>query len=227
MMLGTLSYSRNMYSGTEITLDGDLTEDLLAAAVAALPAGVFKPRAAPADPVPQQELDANAFKGVKDGAFADERRAEGSPRRHFGPANLNMTAAARVRGMMRVRDAVRDVCSSQLEDWGQTREINAPAPASTGSTTISSPHTVPSRRGKIEGVRGSDPDQPLLFSLEAFDRGNATAVKAAIFRERTLDRYKPIEHVDTAAEALSVTLNSGACSIGTGCAGLPASRKGN
>jgi len=52
-----------------------------------------------------------------------------------------------------------------------------------------------------------DPDQPLLLSLENYDPETRRAAKTAIFERRTLERYKPIEHVETAAEALAVSLN--------------------
>ena len=52
-----------------------------------------------------------------------------------------------------------------------------------------------------------DPDQPLLLSLENYDPETRRATKTAIFERRTLERYKPVEHVETAAEALAVSLN--------------------
>ena len=52
-----------------------------------------------------------------------------------------------------------------------------------------------------------DPDQPLLLFLENYDAETKTAKKTAIFDRRTLERYKPVERVETAAEALAVCLN--------------------
>jgi N12 class adenine-specific DNA methylase len=52
-----------------------------------------------------------------------------------------------------------------------------------------------------------DPDQPLLLSLEHYDSENKTAKKAAIFHQRTLQRHKTVDSVDTAAEALAISLN--------------------
>jgi N12 class adenine-specific DNA methylase len=61
-------------------------------------------------------------------------------------------------------------------------------------------------RENIKAFAG-DPDQPLLLSLENFDPETRTATKTAIFERRTLERYRPVEHVETAAEALAVSLN--------------------
>src|SRR5258707_7861766 len=63
-----------------------------------------------------------------------------------------------------------------------------------------------SSRENIKAFAG-DPDQPLLLSLETFDPETRRASKTAIFERRTLERYKPVAHVETAAEALAVSLN--------------------
>jgi N12 class adenine-specific DNA methylase len=47
----------------------------------------------------------------------------------------------------------------------------------------------------------------LLLSLEEFDPEAKRAKKTAIFERRTLERYRPVERVETASEALLVSLN--------------------
>ena len=61
----------------------------------------------------------------------------------------------------------------------------------------------------IQNVRAfaNDPDQPLLLSLEEFNPETKIAKKTAIFDRRTLERYRPVERVETASEALLVSLN--------------------
>ena len=63
-----------------------------------------------------------------------------------------------------------------------------------------------SSRENIRAFAG-DPDHPLLLSLENYDPETKRARKTAIFERRTLERYKPVEHVETAAEALAISLN--------------------
>ena len=63
-----------------------------------------------------------------------------------------------------------------------------------------------SSRENIRAFAG-DPDQPLLLSLENYDAETKRASKTAIFERRTLERYQPVAHVETAAEALAVSLN--------------------
>jgi len=52
-----------------------------------------------------------------------------------------------------------------------------------------------------------DPDLPLLVSLEEFDPETKRATKTAIFDRRTLERYRPVDRVEAASEALLVSLN--------------------
>ena len=52
-----------------------------------------------------------------------------------------------------------------------------------------------------------DPDLPLLLSLEHYDEETNRAVKASIFRERTIHHQQPVESVGSPKEALLVSLN--------------------
>jgi P-type conjugative transfer protein TrbL len=63
-----------------------------------------------------------------------------------------------------------------------------------------------SSRENVKAFAG-DPDQPLLLSLENYDPETRTATKTLIFERPTLERYRPVDHVETAAEALAVSLN--------------------
>ena len=71
-------------------------------------------------------LDADAFTGIKDGAYAVRDGAivirNGNS---FEPTGLSGSAAARIKGMMAVRDAVRLVFRTQLEDAPEERIIEA------------------------------------------------------------------------------------------------------
>jgi hypothetical protein len=68
-------------------------------------------------------------------------------------------------------------------------------------------HFGPLNRRENARAFAGDPDQPLLLSLENFDPETRRAAKTAIFDRRTLERYRPVERVETAAEALLVSLN--------------------
>jgi hypothetical protein len=116
MMLGKMKLEGTMYRGAEPTLDGQLTPELLNRAVKALPKGGYVPKDEGRGP-PPPVLDADAFTGIKDGAYADRDGALVIRNGHgFEPTGLTGPAAQRIKGMMAVRDAVRLVFRTQLED---------------------------------------------------------------------------------------------------------------
>ena len=69
-MLGQMKLEGTMYRGSEPTLEGELTPELLRSAVESLPEGVYIPRDEARGPPPAL-LDADAFTGIKDGAYAE------------------------------------------------------------------------------------------------------------------------------------------------------------
>ena len=206
MMLGTMKLEGTMYRGSEPTLDGELTPELLRKAVEALPAGAYIPRDEARGPPPAL-LDADAFTGIKDGAYAVRDGAivvrNGNS---FEPANLTVSAEARVKGIMAVRDAVRLVFRTQLEDAPEERIIEARQLLNTIYDSFVQRYGALSSRDNLRAF-ASDPDQPLLLSLEIYDADEKRAQKTAIFERRTLERRKTAEHVETAAEALAISLN--------------------
>ena len=206
MMLGTMKLEGTMYRGAEPTLAGALTPELLAQAVRALPEGVYVPRDE-GRPPPLKAPDAEAFTGVKDGAYAIRDNAivirDGD---RFEATSLSPAAAERIRGMMAVRDAVRLVFQTQLDDAPEQRITEARQLLNRLYDSFAHRYGPLSCRENIRAFAG-DPDQPLLLSLENYDAERNRATKTAIFDRRTLDRRKPADHVDTAAEALAISLN--------------------
>ncbi len=207
MMLGEMRLEGTMYRSSEATLTGELTPARLAQAIASLPGGIFthSERArAPPDLAPAAPTDLGT---VKDGAFAERdgvlviRSGE-----RFEPAALSEYAARRVRGMLAVRDATRRVFQTQLDDAPEDRIVEARQRLNGVYDAFARRFGPLSARDNFRAFAG-DPDQPLLLSLEIYDPQTGRAAKAAIFERRTLERYKPVEQVETAAEALAVSLN--------------------
>jgi N12 class adenine-specific DNA methylase len=206
MMLGTMKLQGTMYRGSEPTCDGELTPELLRHAVEFLPAGAYIPRDEPRGPPPAL-LDADAFTGVKDSAYAVRDGAlvirNGNS---FEPAGLSVSTEARIKGMMAVRDAVRLVFRTQLDDAPEERITEARKLLNTIYDSFVSRYGALSSRDNLRAF-SSDPDLPLLLSLETYDADERRAQKTAIFERRTLERRKTAEHVETAAEALAISLN--------------------
>jgi len=206
MMLGSMKLEGTMYRGAEPTLEGTLSPELLARAVHSLPEGAYVPKDEGRGPPPKL-LDAEAFTGIKDGAYAVRDGAIAIRNgENFEPTSLSPVAAARITGMMAVRDAVRLVFRTQLEDAPEERIVEARKLLNGLYDSFTRKYGPLSCRENLRAFMG-DPDQPLLLSLENYDAEHKRATKTAIFERRTLAKYKPAAHVDTAAEALAISLN--------------------
>jgi N-6 DNA methylase len=207
MMLGTMRLEGSMYKNKEPTLAGDLTPRLLTRGVSSLPGDIFIRSERPRAPPDMAPAAAASIGTVKDGAFAEEGGAlvvrVGD---RFAPAHLTESGARRVRGMLGVRDAVRVVFQTQLDDASDGGIAQARQRLNEVYDAFVRGFGPLSSRENIKAFAG-DPDQPVLLSLENFDPDTGRATKTAIFERRTLERYKPVEHVETAAEALAVSLN--------------------
>jgi len=117
MMLGTMRLEGTMYRDREPALTGELTPARLAQAIAALPPGLYRNAPAcrarpPPEPVP--DIDTGDVKdgayAVRDGMLVIRRGAS------FETAKVPGSTAWRIRGMLTVRDAVRVVFRTQLDD---------------------------------------------------------------------------------------------------------------
>ncbi len=211
MMLGSLRLEGTMYRDREPTLTGELTPDLLHRAISALPENIYTARHTLPDrarPPPQNndlaDIDSTDVKdgayAIRDGLLATRRGSE------FETAKVPGSVAYRIRGMLAVRDAIRVVFRTQLDDAPEERIIEARKLLNDIYDSFTFRYGPLSARENIKAFAG-DPDQPLLLSLETYDPDTKRATKTAIFERRTLERYRPVAHVETAAEALAVSLN--------------------
>jgi len=205
MMLGQMRLEGSMYRGAEPTLAGKLTPELLERAVKTLPKGAYVPK--DEGRPPPKILPVEGFSGIKDGAYA-ERDGEIVIRNgsSFEPTSLSVSSGARIRGMMAVRDAVRLVFKTQLEDAPENQITESRQLLNQIYDNFVRHYGPISSRENLRSF-GGDPDQPLLLSLENYDTDHKRATKTAIFTRRTLEKHRPAEHADTAAEALAISLN--------------------
>jgi N12 class adenine-specific DNA methylase len=206
MMLGRMGLESGQY-GDAPALIGTLHPGDLQKAVALLPAGVYKGRESQF-PLSQSESDQVPAAGaVKEGGLAEYNgqivvRRGGA----FQPVTVSVSVGARIRGMLQVRDAVRDVFRTQLADAPEESIAEARHHLNRTYDSFVARFGPLSARENVKAFAG-DPDQPLLLSLEDFDAETKQASKTAVFERRTLERYRPIECVETASEALLVSLN--------------------
>jgi N12 class adenine-specific DNA methylase len=206
MMLGRMGMESSQY-GAAPALIGSLEPSDLAKAVSRLPSDVYKVRESHGPVVRGQADQVPVLGEVKEGGLADRdgrivvRRGD-----TFEPLLLPASVGARIRGMLQVRDAVRDVFRTQLIDAPDESIVKARQHLNQTYDFFASRFGPLNAKENVKAFAG-DPDHPLLLSLEEFNPEIKRATKTAIFERRTLERYRPVERVETAPEALLVSLN--------------------
>ena len=206
MMLGRMGMDSGQH-GMAPALIGNLEPGALERAVSLLPAAVYTNRDSQAHVLGAGPDQVPVVGEVKEGGLA-ERDGQLVVRRGntFEPVTLPASARARIRGMLQVRDAVREVFRTQLAEAPDQAIVEARRHLNRTYDFFTSRFGPLNARENVKAF-ADDPDLPLLVSLEEFDPETKRATKTAIFDRRTLERYCPVERVETASEALLVSLN--------------------
>ena len=122
------------------------------------------------------------------------------------PVDLPLTTENRVRGMMALRDCARQLIAYQMENHPD--KIIRREQEKLGSLY----DAYVRKYGRLY-TRGNnlafsdDSSYPLLCSLEVLDNEGNFARKADMFTKRTIRPHEPVTQVDTASEALAVSLS--------------------
>ena len=118
---------------------------------------------------------------------------------------LNQTTQERIKGMIELRDCVRKLIDLQLTD-GSDAEIRAQQ-EELGRLydAFSAEYGIINGKANGRAFEG-DSSYYLLCSLEILDEDRKLKRKADIFSKRTIRRKKPVTQVDTASEALAVSI---------------------
>lgn len=122
----------------------------------------------------------------------------------------SVTAQGRIRGMIELRDCVRDLIEYQTEDYSdeailqQQRKLNRLYDAFTAKYGL-----INSRGNNM--AFADDSSYCLLCSLEVLDENGEMERKADMFSKRTIRQRAAVTHVDTAAEALAISIAEKAC----------------
>ena len=122
------------------------------------------------------------------------------------PVELSVTGANRVKGMVAIRDCVRELIAYQTEGYadtvieGQQRKLNHLY------DTFQKKYGILNARANSM-VFSDDNSYPLLCSLEIVAEDGVHARKADMFHKRTIKPHQAVTKVDTASEALSLSLS--------------------
>ena len=119
---------------------------------------------------------------------------------------LNATATARVKGLVKLRDCVQELIGLQMKDYTPDNAIKAKQ-AELGRLYDVFTHKYGLINGRANRLAfDRDPSYYLLCSLEVLDDDGKFQRKADIFSKRTINQRVPVTHVDTAQEALAVSI---------------------
>ena len=125
--------------------------------------------------------------------------------------DLNTTAKERVKGMVQLRDCVQKLIGQQMDGFisdetiHQTqRELDALYDSFTEKYGL-----INARANNL--AFSDDSSYFLLCSLEVLDEENNLKRKADIFTKRTIRPHEAITSVDTASEALALSISEKAC----------------
>jgi len=121
------------------------------------------------------------------------------------PQELSATAQSRVKGMIGIRDCARRLIEWQTENAPDDIIQREQARLNRLYDTFTAKYGLLSDRANASVFRDDD-SYPLLGSLEVLDKDGNLERKADMFTKRTIRAYTPITHVDTAAEALTVSI---------------------
>ena len=125
--------------------------------------------------------------------------------------DLNATAKERVKGMVQLRDCIQKLIGQQMDGFVSDEAIQQ---TQRELDTLYDSFTV--KYGLINARANNlafsdDSSYFLLCSLEVLDEENNLKRKADIFTKRTIRPHEAITSVDTASEALALSISEKAC----------------
>ena len=126
-------------------------------------------------------------------------------------ADLNATAKERVKGLVALRDSVHALIDLQMDEYTSEGEIKA------AQEELNRLYDDFSAKYGLINDRANrlafsdDSSYYLLCSLEVLDENGKLDRKADFFNKRTIKQQHSVDHVDTASEALAVSIGEKAC----------------
>lgn len=215
MVLGTPASRSTQYGKMEYTvlpLAGADLGGLLRGAVSHIH-GEYKPAMAQDGPGSNPQEDTiPADTNVKNYSFTlvggEVYYRENSVMKKMG---LSATTKSRVVGMVALRDCVHQLINLQLDECVSDSEIKAK------QGELNRLYDAYTRKYGLINDRANrlafdkDSSYYLLCSLEILDDNGKLERKADMFTRRTIKQHKSITHVDTASEALVVSIGERAC----------------
>ena len=125
-------------------------------------------------------------------------------------AIVSATAENRIKGMVAIRDSVRNLIEIQKEDYPDEEIKQAQEKLNNLYDTFTKKYGLINSRANSSAF-SNDSSFPLLSALEVLNENGELERKADMFYKRTIKPHKAVTEVDTADEALAVSMGEKAC----------------
>ena len=119
--------------------------------------------------------------------------------------DLNATAQERIRGMVAMRDCVHHLMDAQLQESDDFTIHELQAELNTLYDSFTARFGLINSRPNMQAF-SDDSSYYLLSSLEILTENGELERKADMFTKRTIRQQRTVDHVDTPAEALAVSI---------------------
>ena len=119
---------------------------------------------------------------------------------------LSQTAQERTAGMVELRDCVHQLMAAQLNDAPDQEIQSLQARLNTLYDAYTVKYGLINSRGNAQAF-SADSSYYLLCSLEVLDENGDLERKADMFTKRTIRQQRVVDHVDTAVEALALSIS--------------------
>ena len=123
----------------------------------------------------------------------------------MNPVEVSKTAESRIRGMIGLRDCVRTLLEYQTEDYPDGMIQEQQTKLNDLYDRFTHDYGLINSRGNAIAF-DQDSSYFLLCSLEVLDEEGGLKRKADLFTKRTIRSHRPAERVDTAVEALALSI---------------------
>ena len=126
------------------------------------------------------------------------------------PAKVSMTAENRIKGLVEIRDSVRRLIDYQTNDYPDEVIRKEQEQLNRLYDTFTGKYGLINNRGNYLAF-ASDESYFLLCSLEVLDDDGKFKRKADMFTKRTIKLHRTATSVETASEALALSIGEKAC----------------
>ena len=154
----------------------------------------------------EQELSAPADPNVRNFSFTlVDGKVYFRENDRMQPASVSMTAENRIKGLIQIRDCVRKLIEYQTEDYPEEMICTEQENLNRLYDAYTAKYGLINSRGNYLAF-ASDESYFLLCSLEVLDDEGNFKRKADMFTKRTIKPHREVTSVETASEALALSI---------------------